>query len=157
LQGDEIVLSDEEKAIYEQVVFENATRIHLDDCDAVIVHDPQPLPIIQHFAERQVPWLWQCHVDLSHPFVSPWEYLSRFVGHYSAAIFSLPEYARSMEIDQCFMTPAIDPFSPKNAELAPEEIRRILLHHRIPMDRPLVTQISRFDRWKDPVGVIDAF
>jgi trehalose synthase len=157
LQGDEIELSDEEKAIYEQVVLENATRIHLEDCDAVIVHDPQPLPLIQHFATRQAQWLWQCHVDLSNPCDSTWAYLSRFLGRYGAAIFSLPEYAKRMAVDQRFITPAIDPFAPKNAELSPDEIRRILSRHRIPVDRPLVTQISRFDRWKDPIGVIDAF
>jgi len=157
LQGEEIELSNEEIAIYEQVILENATRIHLQDCDAVIVHDPQPLPLIGHFAERQVPWLWQCHVDLSSPCASTWEYLSQFVRYYNAAIFSLSEYARPIEIDQRFMSPAIDPFSPKNAELSPEEIRRILVHHRIPTDLPLVTQISRFDRWKDPLGVIEAF
>ena len=157
LQGDEIGLSDEEKAIYEQVVFENATRTHLEECDAVIVHDPQPLPLIQHFAERNVPWLWQCHVDPSSPGASTWEYLLQFVRRYKAAIFSLPEYAKPMDIDQCVMTPAIDPFSPKNTELSADEVRQILVHHRIPVDRPLVTQISRFDRWKDPIGVIDSF
>jgi trehalose synthase len=157
LQGEEIRLSDEEKAIYEQVVFENATRIHLEDCDAVIVHDPQPLPLIQHFSERRAPWLWQCHLDLSYPCAPTWEYLSRFVERYNAAIFSLPEYVRSMEIDHGIMTPAIDPFSPKNAELSSEEIRTVLAQHGIPLDRPVVAQISRFDRWKDPAGVIDAF
>ena len=121
------------------------------------MHDPQPLPLIQHFAMRQTQWLWQCHVDLSNPCDSTWLYLSRFLGRYGAAIFSLPEYAKRMAVDQRFMTPAIDPFAPKNAELSPDEIRRILSRHRIPVDRPLVTQISRFDRWKDPVGVIDAF
>ena len=157
LQGDEIELSDEEKAIYEQVVLENATRMHLEDCEAIIVHDPQPLPLIQHFGQKQLPWLWQCHVDLSNPCAPIWQYLSGFARRYSAAIFSLPEYAKPIETDQHFVTPAIDPFAPKNAELSPDEIRRILVHHRIPMDRPLVTQISRFDRWKDPIGVIDAF
>src|SRR5207249_6429316 len=86
-----------------------------------------------------------------------WNYLRKFVEQYDVAIFSLPEYAQGLNIDQRFITPAIDPFSAKNMELSDQEIRECLAHHRIPTDRPLVTQISRFDRWKDPMGVIEAF
>jgi len=86
-----------------------------------------------------------------------WRYLRGFVEQYDAAIFSLPEYAQGLSIDQRFITPAINPFSAKNAELSDEEIRESLAHHKIPTDRPLVVQISRFDRWKDPMGVIEAF
>ncbi len=157
LQGENIEVSDAERAIYEQVVFENATRLHLEECDAVIVHDPQPLPLVRHFAEREMPWLWQCHVDLSSPYALAWNYLREFVEQYDAAVFSLAEYAQGLSIDQRFITPAIDPFSAKNSELSDEEIRDCLAHHRIPTNRPLVTQISRFDRWKDPIGVIEAF
>jgi trehalose synthase len=157
LQGENIEFSDAEKALYEEVVFENATRLHLDDCDAVIVHDPQPLPLISHFTDREMPWIWQCHVDLSSPNPAVWNYLRGFAEQYDAAIFSLPEYGQALAIDQHFVTPAIDPFSPKNMELSDAEIAECLNRHRIPTDRPLVTQISRFDQWKDPVGVIDAF
>ncbi len=156
LQGQELEFSEQEKAIYEEVVFENATRLHLEKCDAVIVHDPQPLPLVRHFAEREMPWLWQCHVDLSSPHPPVWDYLRGFVEPYDAAIFSLPEYGQRLGTDQRFMTPAIDPFSAKNAELSEQEIGETLKYHRIPTDRPLVTQISRFDRWKDPIGVIEA-
>jgi trehalose synthase len=90
LQGQSVEFSDAEKTIYEQVVFENATRLHLDDCDAVIVHDPQPLPLISHFADREMPWLWQCHVDLSSPYAPVWTYLRQFIEQYDGAIFSLP-------------------------------------------------------------------
>jgi trehalose synthase len=157
LQGQDIEISGDDKAVYEQVVFENATRLHLDECDAVIVHDPQPLPLVKHFPDREMPWLWQCHVDLSSPEPSAWRYLCGFVEQYDAAIFSLPEYGQALNIDQRFITPAINPFSAKNAELSDEEIRESLAHHGIPADRPLVVQISRFDRWKDPMGVIEAF
>ena len=157
LQGEDLEFSDAERTIYEQVVFENATRLHLDDCDAVIVHDPQPLPLIAHFADREMPWLWQCHVDLSTPHAPVWAYLRQFIEQYDAAIFSLPEYGQDLRIDQQFVTPAIDPFSAKNRELSDREIREFLRNYKIPTDRPLVTQISRFDRWKDPMGVIDAF
>src|SRR3954451_21430445 len=157
LQGERRDFSDAEKTIYEQVVFENATRLHLDDCDAVIVHDPQPLPLIGHFADREMPWLWQCHVDLSSPYAPVWTYLRGFIEQYNAAIFSLPEYGQEIGVDQHFVTPAIDPFSAKNRQMSDREIREFLDNYKIPTDRPLVTQISRFDRWKDPMGVIEAF
>jgi trehalose synthase len=156
LQGERVELSDDEKAVYEQVVFENATRLHLSGC-AVVVHDPQPLPLVGHFTERKMPWLWQCHIDLSTPNPAAWNYLRGFVDSYDAAIFSLPEYAQDLDIVQRFFTPAIDPFSAKNGEMSEQEIDDCLMLHRIPTDRPLVTQISRFDRWKDPIGVIEAF
>jgi trehalose synthase len=156
LQGDPVRLSDEEKGLYEQVTFENAMRLHLDDCDTVIVHDPQPLPLIAHLKE-DTPWIWQCHLDLSSPNPTVWNYLRRFVDEYDAAIFSLPEYAQDLVIEQRFITPAINPFSPKNRELSDAEIEERLEHHGIPTDLPLVVQISRFDRWKDPMGVIEAY
>ena len=156
LQGESVDFSDADKAPYEQVVFENATRLHLDKCDAVIVHDPQPLPLVSHL-KRQMPWIWQCHVDLSSPNRRVWNYLRSFVEQDDAAIFSLPEYAQDLRIDQRFITPAINPFSAKNRELSAEEIGECLAHYRIPTDRPVVTQVSRFDRWKDPAGVIEAF
>lgn len=157
LQGEQIEFSEAEEEVYEEVVFENALRLHLEDCDAVIVHDPQPLPLIRHFPARVAPWLWQCHVDLSSPHPATWEYLREYVEQYDAAILSLPEYAQQLAVEQRFVTPAIDPFSSKNAELSAREIRECLRYHRIPLDRPLVAQISRFDRWKDPIGVIEAF
>jgi trehalose synthase len=157
LQGETVELSEAEKAIYEQVVFENATRLHIEDCDAVIVHDPQPLPLISHFVERDAPWIWQCHIDLSCPNPDVWSYLRGFVEQYDAAIFSLPDYAQELGVDQRFITPAINPFSAKNREMSEDEISECLAHYRVPTDRPLIVQVSRFDRWKDPVGVIEAF
>jgi trehalose synthase len=157
LQGENLELGAAEKEIYEQVAFENATRLQFEDCDAVVVHDPQPLPLIGHFGKRRMPWLWQCHIDLSSPNPAAWRYLSDFVEQYDAAIFSLPDYAKDLAIDQRFITPAIDPYSAKNGEMSDDEIRACLSHYGIPTDRPLVAQISRFDRWKDPAGVIEAF
>jgi trehalose synthase len=157
LQGESVDFSDAEKAIYEEVVFENSTRLHLDECDAIIVHDPQPLPLITHFPDLEMPWLWQCHIDLSSPHAQVWTYLRQFVEQYNATIFSLPEYGQDLPVDEQFVTPAIDPFSAKNRELSDREIREFLGNYKIPTDRPLVTQISRFDRWKDPMGVIEAF
>jgi trehalose synthase len=157
LQGEHVSLSESEKSVYEGVIAENALRLYLDDCDAVIVHDPQPLPLIRHFADREMPWLWQCHVDLSSPDQTAWKYVCGFAENYDLAIFSLPEYGRGLGIDQRFVMPAIDPFSAKNRELSDDEIGTCFTHYRIPTDRPLVVQVSRFDRWKDPVGVVEAF
>jgi trehalose synthase len=158
LQGDDgMELSDIEKKIYEQIVLENAMRFHIDDCDAVIVHDPQPLPLIKHLGAEETAWIWQCHIDLSAPNPHTWSYLRGFVEAYDTAVFTLPDYAKDLRVPQRFIEPAIDPFSEKNRELSDVEISECLTRYRIPTDRPLVVQISRFDRWKDPVGVIEAF
>jgi trehalose synthase len=155
LQGGEINLSDLKQEIYENVVFENAVRNHLTH-DRVIIHDPQPLPIIKHYTKRG-PWIWRCHIDLSNPNRELWEYLKQYVERYDAVIFSLKEYAQDLDAPQVFFMPAIDPFSIKNKEMSDEEIQERLDHYDIPSDLPIVTQISRFDRWKDPKGVIEAF
>ncbi len=155
LQGDEIFLTDMKRDTYEEVVFENAVRMHLDH-DLVIVHDPQPLPIISHFRKR-APWIWRCHVDLSNPDKELWSYLRGFIERYDAMVVTLPEYARNVSLPQRFIMPAINPFSTTNKDLSDEEMDERLEHYGIPTDLPIVTQISRFDKWKDPQGVIDAF
>jgi trehalose synthase len=155
LQGGDINLSDLKQEVYEEVIYENAVRMHLDH-DLVVVHDPQPLPLIRHF-RKKAPWIWRCHVDLSSPHEGLWAYLAQFIECYDAIVLSLPEYAQRIGPPQRFIMPAINPFSTTNKDLADEEIDERLSHHSIPTDLPLVTQVSRFDRWKDPQGVIDAF
>jgi trehalose synthase len=155
LQGGDINLSDLKQEVYEEVIYENAVRMHLDH-DLVIVHDPQPLPLIRHF-RKKAPWIWRCHVDLSSPHEGLWAYLAQFIECYDAIVLSLPEYAQRIGPPQRFIMPAINPFSTTNKDLADEEMDERLSHHGIPTDLPLVTQVSRFDRWKDPQGVIDAF
>lgn len=155
LQGAEIFLTDQKKKIYEEVAFENAVRVHLDH-DLVIVHDPQPLPIICHY-KRKAPWIWRCHVDLSAPNPDLWAYLKPFIERYDAAVVSLPEYAQNLTTPQRFIAPAINPFSTTNMELSESEIDERIARYDIPTDLPLVVQISRFDKWKDPQGVIEAF
>ena len=155
LQGGEINLSELKMQIYESVVYENAVRNHLDH-DRVIIHDPQPLPMVEHY-QKKGPWVWRCHVDLTSPNTELWNYLAPFVERYDAVIVSLKEYAQRLETPQVFFMPAIDPFSIKNRELSAAERQARLEYYGIPTDLPLVTQISRFDRWKDPEGVIKAF
>ncbi len=155
LQGAEINLSELKQEIYESVVYENAVRNHLDH-DRVIIHDPQPLPMINHY-QKKGPWIWRGHIDLSNPNRELWNYLAPFVEKYDAVILSLEEYAQKLGAPQVFFMPAIDPFSIKNRELSEAERQQRLDYYDIPTDLPLVTQISRFDRWKDPEGVIEAF
>ncbi|MGE5130594.1 MAG: glycosyltransferase [Sphingomonadaceae bacterium] len=155
LQGGEIDLTDLKKHHYEQIVFHNALRMDID-ADVVVVHDPQPLPLVTHF-RHTCPWIWRCHVDLSKPHRTAWDYLRGFVERYDAVVMSLPEYRQKLAVPQVFFMPAIDPFSVKNRDLEESEIKERLAHYGIPDDLPIVAQISRFDRWKDPEGVIEAF
>ena len=155
LQGASIHLSAQKKAVYEEVAFQNALRMDLN-ADLVVVHDPQPLPLVAH-VRRTCPWVWRCHADLSNPDPEVWAYLRPFIEQYDAAVLSLQEYAQPLAVPQCFFMPAIDPLSVKNRPLSDEEIDHRLAHYGIPQDLPIVTQIARFDRFKDPQGVIEAF
>ena len=155
LQGDDINLTELKLRIYEEVAFENAVRNHLDH-DLVVVHDPQPLPLIQHY-RKKAPWVWRCHVDLSRRNAELWSYLTPLIERYDAVVLSLPAYAQKLTVPQRFIAPAINPFSTTNKELSDEEIAERLVHYNIPIDLPLVVQVSGFDKWKDPRGVIDAF
>src|SRR5438876_2587527 len=155
LQGGEIDLSGIKKEIYEQVMFENSVRNFLEH-DFVIVHDPQPLGLIEHYAKK-CPWIWRCHIDLSRPRREMWDYLRPWIDKYDAAIVSCPEYKHEMKPPQRVFMPAINPFNIKNGELSDKEIDERLAHYEIPTDLPLVTQISRFDPGKDPEGVVKAF
>ncbi len=155
LQGGKINLTEIKMNIYEEVVYENSIRNHLDH-DIIIVHDPQPLPIINYYRKKS-PWIWRCHVDLSNPEPELWKYLTPFIEKYDAVILSRQEYRQNLNTPQLFFLPAIDPFSITNKPLSDPEIDERLRHYNIPTDLPIVTQISRFDRWKDPEGVIEAF
>jgi trehalose synthase len=156
LQGGKINLSDRKMHIYEEVIYENAIRNHLDSHNIVIIHDPQPLPMINHY-KKNGPWIWRCHIDMTNPNKELWNYLVPTVEKYDAVIFSLKDYAKKLRTPQVFFMPAIDPFKIKNWEMSEDEIKERLDHYKIPTDLPLVVQISRFDRWKDPQGVIEAF
>jgi trehalose synthase len=155
LQGGQIDLSRIKKEIFEQVIYENSVRNFLDH-DFIIVHDPQPLPLIEHY-DKKWPWLWRCHLDLSRPDVETWKYLRRWIDNYDAVILSCKEFAQEMKPPQRVMMPAINPFTIKNRQLNDREINERLAHYEIPTDLPLVVQISRFDPWKDPKGVVQAF
>jgi trehalose synthase len=156
LMGGDLNLTEMKMEIYEDVVYKNAVRNHLENHDFVIIHDPQPLPLITHY-ERRGAWIWRCHIDLSNPNKELWNYLIRFIERYDAVILSLEEYRQDLKAPQLFFLPAIDPFSITNKELTDDEIQERLDHYGISTDLPLVVQLSRFDRWKDPEGVIKAY
>lgn len=156
LQGGDINLTDRKLQIYRDTIYENTFMMHPDNEDMVVVHDPQPLLLIE-FYKKRCPWVWRCHIDLSKPHPLLWQAMSQAVERYDAAIFHVPEYARELRIPQLFFMPAIDPFSTTNKPLLEDEADERLAHYHIPTDLPIVAQVSRFDRWKDPIGVIEAF
>ncbi len=155
LQGGEINLTDRKLKIYEDIVYENAIRNHLEH-NMVIIHDPQPLPMIRHY-KKNGPWVWRCHIDMTNPHRKLWDYLTPIVEKYDAVIFTIREYQQRLNTPQLFFMPAINPFSIKNREMTENEIMERLSHYKIPVDLPLVVQVSRFDHWKDPAGTIAAF
>ena len=155
LQGDQINWTDRKIEIFEHVIYENSILNHLDH-DLVIVHDPQPLPLVQHY-RKTGPWVWRCHIDLGEPNMELWSFLKPYIEMYDAVILSSADYKQELEVPQRFFMPAIDPFSIVNKDMDDAAIADRLRHYDIPTDLPLIAQISRFDRWKDPQGVIDAF
>jgi len=154
--GQEINLSEIKKQIYLQTNEEFSKFTHLNH-DIVIVHDPQPLPLIK-FYQKKEPWLWRCHIDLSNPNPVLWKFLKKFILRYDVVIASNDKYVREdLPVDWKIIHPAIDPLSPKNKDISDSIITKYLKKFRIPTDKPIITQISRFDRLKDPEGVVEVF
>jgi len=134
----------------------NLARLPLD-AEFVVIHDPQPVALIEAREKNGNHWVWRCHIDLSHPNKAVWDFLEPFVARYDGSMFSSPEFAQKLPIPQYLFYPAIDPLSEKNCELEPEFIAGVLARYNIDPQRTILTQISRFDRLKDPVGVIRAY
>lgn len=156
LQGESIHFTEQKKRLYYQANGDFATYTHIDH-DCVIIHDPQPLPLIKFYKKRQ-PWIWRCHVDLSDPDERLWEFLSSFILRYDMVIVSNKNYLKKdLPVDQVIIYPAIDPLSSKNMDIPESDIAKYLKKYGISTDKPLITQISRFDKWKDPGGVIKVF
>ena len=142
--------------IFREYQQRNLHRLPLD-VEFVIIHDPQPVGLIEDRTNGKNHWVWRCHIDLSHPNLAVWNFLHSYVSRYDGAIFSSPEFARQLPIPQYLFYPAIDPLSEKNRDLPPEFIANVLSRYQIDPLRPILTQISRFDRLKDPLGVIRAY
>lgn len=159
LQGVKVQPGERLHRVYEQTNADNAESLRavLQDADYVFIHDPQPAALIGHFPQRRGKWIWRCHIDASQPYRAMWRYLRNFVVPYDASVFSLAAFARELPHPQYLIPPSIDPLSDKNIELPAETVRSIYIKYRIDPERPLIVQISRFDRFKDPVGVIRAY
>jgi trehalose synthase len=155
LHGEPLELTPESILLHREVAQANGAQCRFSDYDVIIVHDPQPLPLVE--LKQQERWVWCCHIDLSAPDPDVWSYIAPGVDCYDAAVFSLPEYAQPLAVPQRFIMPAIDPFSLINQEMSRSESGKHLERYGIPRDLPLVVQAGRFDKWKDPQGVIDAF
>jgi trehalose synthase len=134
----------------------NAARLDLA-ADLVVIHDPQPILLIEGRTDPRERWIWRCHVDVSRPVPPVWEFLRRAIVRYDASVFSAPAFSQGLPIIQYMIHPAIDPLAEKNRELSGSEVEEVLTRLGIRDDRPIITQVSRFDRLKDPVGVIRAY
>jgi trehalose synthase len=144
---------------YEQTNRDNAENLRskLEEADFVFIHDPQPAPLFSLCPGRRGPWIWRCHIDASRPYHPVWRYLRQYVSDYDASVFSLPDFAQDLPHPQYIIPPSIDPLSDKNIELPHSEIDEVRDKFGIDPHRPMLLQVSRFDRFKDPVGVIRAY
>lgn len=155
LQGAEQAFTDAMLQAYLETNRANVAGLNLD-ADVVIIHDPQPAALIEYAARRKS-WLWRCHIDVSRPQRRAWTFIRQFVVRFDGAIFSLPKFAQRLPIPQYLMYPSIDPLSDKNRALPREDVDAVLDRLGIPRDKPILLQVSRFDRFKDPIGVINAY
>ncbi len=156
LQGSKINLSQRKKEIYCETNRRFSTFTHLDH-DLVIIHDPQPLPLISFYKKTQ-PWIFRCHIDISNPNEEVWDYLKAFIQKYDHFVVSLPEYKKDdLDIPQSVIRPAIDPMTAKNKLVSETKISKYLAKFEIDRKKPIISQVSRFDPWKDPIGVVKIF
>ncbi len=156
LHGDKIALTQKKIKVYEETNLMFAKFTHVDH-DLVVVHDPQPLALIKFYKKRQ-PWVWRCHIDLSTPNRKLWRYLKGFILEYNMTVYQMEEFAaKGVPGEYRIIKPSIDPFSMKNMPLSRSTINKYLHKAGADPKRPLISQISRFDKWKDQIGVLDVF
>jgi trehalose synthase len=156
LQGADIEISHGDRQLYLQCLQENARRLRLD-ADVVIVHDPQPAFLVDYCPADRRHLVWRCHIDLSKPNDETWRFFHQAVSKYAMAVFHVPQFAQRLPIPQVLIAPSIDPLSAKNRDLSEDEISAVTDRFGIDRHRPLLVQISRFDHFKDPLGVIAAY
>jgi len=156
LHGEAFTLTQQARDVFLQHNELNRSRIKFDE-DFVVIHDPQPAGLIASKENSNSKWVWRCHIDLSHPNPEVWNFLQPMVNRYDAAVFSSPAFARRLAIPQALFYPCIDPLSEKNKALDDQYVQEVCDSFGVDRSRPIVTQISRFDRLKDPLGVIQAY
>jgi len=159
LQGNPVDIPEPLFQAYEETNASTAERLRpvLENADFVFIHDPQPAPLLALCPARRGKWIWRCHIDVSHPHRPVWRYLRKYVDGYDASIFSLPAFSQRLSHPQYIIPPSIDALSEKNMDLDDAEIRAVHETFGLNPDRPMLLQVSRFDRFKDPVGVIRAY
>ncbi len=159
LQGMPGTLSGRQMDIYAETNARNAERLKdaLQDADYVFIHDPQPAALINSFPQRKGKWIWRCHIDVSAPNKGVWQFIKNQVSGYDASIFSLPDFAQKLPHPQFLITPSIDPLAEKNIPLERSEVEKTYEELGVPMDKPIILQVSRFDKFKDPLGVIESY
>ena len=145
--------------VYQLINEENAERLRpvLENADVVFIHDPQPAALIAGYTQRKNKWVWRCHIDASHPNRNVWKFLRSYVTQYDASIFSLVDFVQPLDHPVYLIPPSIDPLNEKNIELSADEIAAIYPRFGIDPHRPRILQVSRFDYFKDPLGVIEAY
>jgi trehalose synthase len=156
LHGQEFSLTQQAKDVFLRTTEQNRQKMNFDE-EFIVIHDPQPAGLIGARRDNSSHWIWRCHIDLSHPNKDVWGFLQPMVERYDAAVFSSPAFARSLPIPQALFYPCIDPLSEKNKELDDKFIQEVCDNFGVDRSRPIVTQISRFDRLKDPLGVLRAY
>jgi len=156
LHGRQENVTEKDFEIFNETTRKNLAELELAG-DVIFIHDPQPAGLVSRKHELGKKWVWRCHIDLSHPNEEVWNFLQPFVAQYDAAVFSAPAFSRELPIRQFLISPSIDPLSDKNKELSQQAVDAVLAKYGIPTDKPIITQVSRFDYLKDPVGVIQAF
>ncbi|MCF8357926.1 MAG: glycosyltransferase [Prolixibacteraceae bacterium] len=156
LQGSTDSLKEEDKKTYLGVNNAFASYTHFDH-DCIVIHDPQPLSLIKYINKRQ-PWIWRCHIDLTNPNPEFWNFIKPFILRYDLMIVSSEQYKKDdIPVEQRVIQPAIDPLAPKNIALSEQRCKDILKEAGIPTDKPIITQVSRMDKWKDPEGLLKIF
>lgn len=156
LHGSKVAFSQEEIDLFNEINEINSRTMDFRG-DIMFIHDPQPIGLIQRKKDLGRKWIWRCHIDFSRPDNFTWNFLKSYIEQYDVSIFSAPSFARDISIPQVLIAPSIDPLSDKNCELNQDVIDSVLARFNINKERPIITQISRFDYLKDPVGVIKAF
>jgi trehalose synthase len=156
LHGGEFVLTPQAMEIFGMYNEQNRQRMEFVE-DLFVIHDPQPAGLIRSRERNRGRWIWRCHIDLSHPHPDVWGFLRPLIDQYDAAIFSSPAFSRQLGVPQYLFYPCIDPLSEKNKELEESYIDKVCDDFGIDRSRPIITQISRFDRLKDPLGVVQAY
>jgi trehalose synthase len=156
LHGKEESLTPEMESLFLEVNRSNARTMNFDE-DYVVIHDPQPAALIEEKSKHRARWIWRCHIDVSAPYAPTWQFLQKYVEGYDASVFSAPSFARELKIPQYQIAPSIDPLSEKNREVNPRQVEQVMQKYGLDPDRPILSQISRFDKLKDPLGVIEAY